>query len=44
MDYEIREAIVGHRTGKTMSECYGRIGDKDIVRATDGMTFDYGRP
>ena len=43
MDYEIREAIVGHRTGKTMAERYGRISDEDLVRAIDSMTFDHGK-
>jgi hypothetical protein len=43
MDYEIREAIVGHRTGKTMAERYGRISDKDLVRAIDAVTFDHGK-
>ena len=43
MDYEIREAIVGHRTGKTMAERYGRISDKDLVKAINSMTFDHGK-
>ena len=43
MDYEIREAIVGHRTGKTMAERYGRISDEDLVKAIDAVTFDHGK-
>ena len=43
MDYEIREAIVGHRTGRTMAERYGRISDEDLVKAVNGMTFDQGK-
>ena len=43
MDYEMREAIVGHRTGTTMAERYGRISDEDLVLAIDAMTFDHGK-
>lgn len=42
-DHEIREAIVGHRTGRTMAERYGRISDNDLVKAIDRMTFDHGK-
>ena len=40
MDYEIREAILGHSRG--IAERYGRISDQDLVRAINGMRFDEG--
>lgn len=40
MDYEIREAILGH--GRGIAGRYGRISDDDLVRAVDGMRFDKG--
>jgi hypothetical protein len=43
MDFEIREVVVGHRTGMTMAERYGRIGDDDLVNAIDSMTSDHGK-
>ncbi|MEW6351703.1 MAG: tyrosine-type recombinase/integrase [Thermodesulfobacteriota bacterium] len=43
MDFELREAILGHRVGRTMMERYGRISDEDLVRAIDGVNFDNGK-
>jgi hypothetical protein len=40
MDYEIREAILGH--GRGIAGRYGRISDDDLVRAVNGMSFDKG--
>ena len=43
MDPEIREAIMGHATKeRSVAERYGRIGDQELLRAIDGMTFDHG--
>ena len=43
MDPEIREAILGHASRKrSVSEGYGRIGDEELIRAIDLMTFDHG--
>lgn len=41
MDFEIREAILGHYRG--IAGRYGRISDEDLVKAIDGMTFDHGK-
>lgn len=41
MDYEIREAIMGH--GRGIAGRYGRISDADLVRAINGMRFDNGK-
>jgi integrase len=40
IDYEIREAILGH--GRGIAGRYGRISDEDLVRSVNGMTFDKG--
>ncbi|MFH1113414.1 MAG: site-specific integrase [Pseudomonadota bacterium] len=40
MDYETREAILGHSRG--IAGRYGRISDQDFVKAIDGMRFDEG--
>ena len=40
MDYEIREAIMGH--GRGIAGRYGRMSDEDLVRAVNGMRFDQG--
>ncbi|HMK36776.1 MAG TPA: hypothetical protein VK463_17010 [Desulfomonilaceae bacterium] len=40
MDFEIREAIMGHSRG--IAGRYGRFSDQDLVRAIEGMTFDNG--
>jgi len=40
IDYEIREAILGH--GRGIAGRYGRISDDDLLRAVDGMRFDKG--
>ncbi len=40
MDYEIREAILGH--GRGIAGRYGRISDDDLVCAIDGMSLDNG--
>jgi len=40
MDEEIRKAIMGHSRG--IAGRYGRISDKDLVQAIDGMNFDHG--
>ncbi len=43
MDPEIREAIMGHWfKEKSITERYGRIGDQELIRAIDQMTFDHG--
>jgi len=41
MDYEMREAILGHARG--VAGRYGRISDDDLVRAVNGMRFDVGQ-
>lgn len=41
MDFEIREAIMGHSRG--IAGRYGRISDEDLVRAVDRMRFDNGK-
>ncbi|MFH1117289.1 MAG: site-specific integrase [Pseudomonadota bacterium] len=44
MDPEIRESIMGHwYRGRNVNERYGRIGDEELVRAIDQMTFDHGK-
>ena len=44
MDPEIREAILGHwYRGRNVNERYGRIGDAELIKAVDSMTFDHGR-
>jgi integrase len=43
MDPEIREAIMGHWfRGRNVNERYGRIGDAELIKAIDSMTFDHG--
>jgi integrase len=43
MDPEIREAILGHWfRGRNVNERYGRIGDAELIKAIDSMTFDHG--
>jgi integrase len=43
MDPEIRESIMGHWfREKSITERYGRIGDQELLRAIDQMTFDHG--
>jgi integrase len=43
MDPEIRESIMGHWfKEKSITERYGRIGDQELLRAIDRMTFDHG--
>jgi integrase len=43
MDPEIRESILGHwYRGRSVNERYGRIGDAELLRAIDAMTFDHG--
>ncbi len=41
MDFEIREAILGHYTGIALS--YGRFSDQDLVRIVDSMRFAEGK-
>lgn len=44
MDPEIREAIMGHwYRGRNVNERYGRIGDAELIKAVDLMTFDHGQ-
>jgi integrase len=44
MDPEIREAIMGHwYRGRNVNERYGRIGDEELIKAIDQMTFDHGK-
>jgi integrase len=44
MDPEIRESIMGHwYRGRNVNERYGRIGDEELIRAMDQMTFDHGK-
>jgi integrase len=40
MDFELREAIMGHAIG--IAGRYGRMSDDDLVRAVNGMRFDEG--
>ncbi len=40
MDFEIREAIMGHSRG--IAGRYGRFSDQDLLKAIDGMSFDKG--
>lgn len=43
MDWQIAESIMGHwYRGKTVNDRYGRIGDDELLRAIDKMTFDHG--
>ena len=43
VDFEIREAIMGHSSRKkTVAERYGRISDEELLQAIDMMTFDHG--
>jgi hypothetical protein len=43
MDPLIAESTLGHRIrGRTVNERYGRIGDAELLRAVDKMTFDHG--
>ena len=43
MDPQIAEAILGHwYRGRNVNDRYGRIGDQELIRAIDGMTFDHG--
>jgi integrase len=43
MDPEIRESIMGHWfKEKSITERYGRIGDQELLRAIDQMSFDHG--
>jgi integrase len=43
VDPEIREAILGHaERGKSVTERYGRISDRELLKAIDRMTFDHG--
>jgi integrase len=41
IDFEIREAIMGHSIG--IAGRYGRFSDDDLVRAINPMRFDRGR-
>ncbi len=44
MDPEIRESIMGHwYRGRNVTERYGRIGDEELIKAIDQMTFDHGK-
>jgi integrase len=44
MDYEIREAILGHALKvKDVSRRYLMIGDADLLRGIDRMSFDHGK-
>lgn len=43
MDPEIRESILGHWfKEKSVMERYGRIGEAELLRAIDSMTFEHG--
>ncbi|AFM27784.1 hypothetical protein [Desulfomonile tiedjei] len=43
MDYEIREAILGHAFKvKDVSRRYLMISDADLLRGIDRMSFDHG--
>lgn len=43
MDSEIREAILGHWfKAKSINERYGVVGDQEMIKAIDQMTFDHG--
>jgi hypothetical protein len=43
MDPAIAESILGHWfKEKAVSERYGRISDRELIEATDQMTFDHG--
>jgi integrase len=43
MDPAIAESILGHWfRGRTVNERYGRIGDEELLKAIDSMTFDHG--
>jgi integrase len=40
---EIEKAIMGHADrGRTVHEGYGRISDRELLKAIDLMTFDHG--
>jgi integrase len=41
LDFEMREAILGHARG--VAGRYGRISDDDLVRAVNGMRFNVGK-
>lgn len=44
MYQEIRERITGHyNRSRNVNERYGRIGDVDLVKAIDKVTFDHGK-
>jgi hypothetical protein len=43
MDPTIAESILGRRfRGRTVNARYGRIGDEELLKAIDLMTFDHG--
>lgn len=43
VDPAIAESILGHWfRGRTVNERYGRIGDEELLKAIDSMTFDHG--
>ena len=43
MHPEIEQSIMGHsQRGMNVHERYGRIGDQELIKAIDRMTFDHG--
>ena len=43
IDFEIREAILGHANRKPgLSECYGFIDNAELVNAIEKFTYDRG--